>query len=134
MASALVLLACLAMLAYQYIQAVRDRADLREDVATAFEDSACVHLTQLRVTELPAKPDMYGHRCFWVIALRRDARESGRPSHITAAEIRAWPVFAPLPPLSAMLSSLSLPLPLLGVLYGLGLTIECAARRWRRSS
>jgi uncharacterized RDD family membrane protein YckC len=141
----LTLTAMLAFVAYsasRYVDDARYWAKYREQTAAAFENPACSTLVKMPVSELPPAADIWQDpqlsRCVAVVDHRRSAHLWGRPTDITAAEIRAWSVTPDLSlrafgeflftivVRSAMVAGF-----LLAALYGLGLLIELATGKRR---
>jgi hypothetical protein len=133
-ASGLILLVLLARVAYSYAEEFRRAEDLREQIASAFEHSACERLTRVPVAELPEGSDVEAP-CLWVVFERRLAHERNRPTQITAADVRAWPLLWPTSyRLDGLWDMFLLALALLPALYGLGLVTEFVVARRRRKA
>jgi hypothetical protein len=132
-ASGLILLVLLALVAYSYAGELRWAADLREQIASAFEHPACERLTRVPVSELPEAG--VEAPCPWVVFERRRAHEMNRPTQITAADVRAWPLLWPRSyRLSGLWDMFLLALALLPALYGIGLLTELAVTQRSRTT
>jgi hypothetical protein len=133
--SGLILLVLLASAAYTYAEDLRRAAELREQIASAFEHPACERLARLPVTELPSASSTEAP-CLWVVYERYLADGMNRPTQVTAASIRARSL--PLWPRSYRLEgwwhAFLLVLSFLPSLYGLGLVTEFALMRRRRKA
>lgn len=128
-ASGAVLLVLLAGVAYSLAGDLRSAARLREEVASAFEHPACERLTRAPVMELLEMPQVEAP-CFWVVHERRSAHQANRPTHITAADVRAWSILWLMSyRLRVRWDMFLLALALSAAMYGTGLLIEFVVAR-----